>query len=1133
LRALLPVVLGALLFASALETPAGAAGTGTLQAPHSDAGVDTNGDSLFNFLRINVSVRITSPGTFVIGVVLKDDLDLGTLTESSLTASLAAGNLTVSLLLDGPDIYNGGVDGPYYAHITLASEYGEVLSTDLHRTAAYRFTDFQPYAAAFVPPQSERTWDNDSDGLVNWIDLGFTLDVATAGAYTLSSLLTDSSYTVSVRWTQTVRLNPGRSTLHQLFLGYPMRVVQKSGPYLVTNSLTDSRGTEIGFLFVTTRAYDYAVFEGPPAVLAPPHADRAVDTDGDGLYDVLRIDVNLSVEMAGQYSLRGQLFGGSGFLITETAITLSLGAGRVAAPLTFDGWTLFESATNGPYSVKLQVYDSSGLLLSEGTHATAAYSYTDFEPRLLYLDPPHEDSGVDLNGNGKFDFLRVLVHLEVSRSVRIEIKGGLRQGVLASDLAQASNWADLAAGPQVVPLDFAGPELAAAGVEGPYWVVISVYQANGPLLDQGNHRTSAYSPSDFDTGALQGTLSYIGDRGEDVDGNGLLNRLRVELLVNVTIGDRYRLEGLLLRDGRAIAAAASTQLMTKGPSRVDLLFGGPDLFFSGLDGPYILQTRLTTFHGNATVAAADFLTSPYAATAFERAVPVIVTGRVSATRDGSPLAGASVWLVDYVNFTSREVVADSEGRFTLSAFEGDYWVVVDHPEANARTLQTRIRGNASFSFSLLPTARNLVRDSLAWTGWDQLTMAVRYVFATDGPSLRFRLDWQEGNRDGWIDSSEWSELVVPFDPIRDVMEKGNSTGGLSVNGRAYLAVSSLRLADFVSGEVTGTALPSFEVSRAFQSEDGIGTPGRLEILLGVASDTLTTERSMRLYTPGGYRFVSVSDTPNVSVRARRNTLPVYVDPGMGSNLSEPPLVMDLQLLFYSQITYLAALPSPPSELVAVVAGGEVSLTWAPPTTNVDGSRLTNLAGYRIYRFSSSNGSTALIGGPLVLSPSFVDHPGVGTFSYWVTAVTTDGLESLPSDPVAVSVDASQLLVTVVDSLGAPVSEASVRLEGSQGKVVARSVTDDLGRATLSALPGTYTLRVEAFGFSPRSILVTLPGTLAILKVTLSRDSPGVPSGLDALPLILAGFALSGTGGLVILRWLRCRGGGVRRAGASR
>jgi hypothetical protein len=86
----------------------------------------------------------------------------------------------------------------------------------------------------------------------------------------------------------------------------------------------------------------------------------------------------------------------------------------------------------------------------------------------------------------------------------------------------------------------------------------------------------------------------------------------------------------------------------------------------------------------------------------------------------------------------------------------------------------------------------------------------------------------------------------------------------------------------------------------------------------------------------------------------------------------------------------------PPQTVAVVAtaAGRATLSWVPPTENVDGTPITNLAGYRI-RFGTS--PDALIQSVEIANPGLVNYvienltPATWYFS--VTAYTAAGVES--------------------------------------------------------------------------------------------------------------------------------------------
>ena len=81
--------------------------------------------------------------------------------------------------------------------------------------------------------------------------------------------------------------------------------------------------------------------------------------------------------------------------------------------------------------------------------------------------------------------------------------------------------------------------------------------------------------------------------------------------------------------------------------------------------------------------------------------------------------------------------------------------------------------------------------------------------------------------------------------------------------------------------------------------------------------------------------------------------------------------------------------------------GNVEIAWTPPTTNTDGSVLTDLAGYNIYYGTSP---TALSQTVRIANAGVTDYifSGLtsGTWYFAVTAFTSAGAESVPSDVVS-------------------------------------------------------------------------------------------------------------------------------------
>ena len=87
--------------------------------------------------------------------------------------------------------------------------------------------------------------------------------------------------------------------------------------------------------------------------------------------------------------------------------------------------------------------------------------------------------------------------------------------------------------------------------------------------------------------------------------------------------------------------------------------------------------------------------------------------------------------------------------------------------------------------------------------------------------------------------------------------------------------------------------------------------------------------------------------------------------------------------------------------VQAVANGSATLSWLPPTTNTDGSPLTNLAGFKIYwgtvsgNYSSS--TTVMNAG---LTAYVVTNLTPNTYYFTVTALNSTGTESVFSNVVS-------------------------------------------------------------------------------------------------------------------------------------
>ncbi|MGA2518473.1 MAG: hypothetical protein ABSG44_18235 [Thermodesulfobacteriota bacterium] len=87
---------------------------------------------------------------------------------------------------------------------------------------------------------------------------------------------------------------------------------------------------------------------------------------------------------------------------------------------------------------------------------------------------------------------------------------------------------------------------------------------------------------------------------------------------------------------------------------------------------------------------------------------------------------------------------------------------------------------------------------------------------------------------------------------------------------------------------------------------------------------------------------------------------------------------------------------------ALGAALNLKATWTPPTTNSDGTPLTDLASYKLYR---TDGTRTLISTIQAPSSSYnfsvtVADQSAGTLTFVITAVDTNSNESVDSAPAS-------------------------------------------------------------------------------------------------------------------------------------
>ncbi len=231
--------------------------------------------------------------------------------------------------------------------------------------------------------------------------------------------------------------------------------------------------------------------------------DRGEDTDGDGLFNALVVDVDLSVTAAGNYRLFGLLSDAAGNR-HEASVVAELQGGPATLSLRFDGLKIYGNGVDGPYTlsaVRLAEESELDLLPVDeklGAHQTAAYGFRQFQHAPIVLTGGGSSTGVDTNGNGRFDLLNVEIGIDVDLagfynwSARLLDANGNELGFAAS-----SGFFD--AGVNSLTLSYAGEPIGLSGVDGPYFVTdLLVFGAGRSLVAASALTTDAFLASQFE-----------------------------------------------------------------------------------------------------------------------------------------------------------------------------------------------------------------------------------------------------------------------------------------------------------------------------------------------------------------------------------------------------------------------------------------------------------------------------------------------------------------------------------------------------------------------------------------------------------------------------------------------------------
>jgi pimeloyl-ACP methyl ester carboxylesterase len=248
---------------------------------------------------------------------------------------------------------------------------------------------------------------------------------------------------------------------------------------------------------------------------ANSYTDSGFDTDGDGLYNFLSINTDVNITESTNYRLMGILTDKNGNELT-TSLEQALDPGKHTLTLNFDGNALYKAGIDGPYTLTvIRLAEENGLdilpnQVLTNVYTTAPYSYLQFQHPNVVLTGTGTSTGIDTNGNGKFDTLRASFGVSIRNagsytwSARLADKNGTQIGL-------ASNAGNLSVGLNMLTLEYDGTKIGSNKIDGPYYVKGLLISGAGDSLVASDVLTTA----PFLAGQFEGypSMNPIGNAG--------------------------------------------------------------------------------------------------------------------------------------------------------------------------------------------------------------------------------------------------------------------------------------------------------------------------------------------------------------------------------------------------------------------------------------------------------------------------------------------------------------------------------------------------------------------------------------------------------------------------------------------
>lgn len=479
--------------------------------------IDTNNNGKYEALTFQMGVNVAYSNYYNFSGTLFD-LNRNEITWNTGQTYLTAGDNLISFTVSSETILNHNTPGPYkIGNLMIWDGNSSLLADEVLSSSAYELNQFET-GLKFTGQNTAVGVDTNSNGKFEFLRIQSELYSALPGEHSLQASLLDSTGNIIQTISQSQNLVAGANQLQFDFNGSNLQNAIINGPLTVGNVSVSGQGRSLNVpVLFTTQSFNSNQFETGLEFVGG-YSATGIDTNSDGKFNLLRIQGNIAVGIAGSYSVGVDLKDSNGNYITSISNSFNFSSGVNTFTLNLEGNPIYSSGINGPYQISAFVSGQGRYLQNQNLFQTPAFNYTDFEMTLGFTGV-NSATGIDTNANGKFETLRITTSLKMPSSSSNSQVGASLIDSNGKVIESVSGYYNLVAGINNISFNFDGIKINNNGVDGPYRIGnVSVNSYAGNIYVQNLFTTQFFTANQFEGGQIN--LQYVTYRLVPVTGDG-------------------------------------------------------------------------------------------------------------------------------------------------------------------------------------------------------------------------------------------------------------------------------------------------------------------------------------------------------------------------------------------------------------------------------------------------------------------------------------------------------------------------------------------------------------------------------------------------------------------------------------